>query len=67
MRQLDPADGQDTEQEENTMMYEEYEDISGTYVDFDVYEKLIERMYNAVTWLDKHDFVGYLNRRRASV
>ena len=43
------------------MMYDEYAAISGTDVNFDVYEKLIEPMYKAVPWLDKHTFISFLN------
>lgn len=48
------------------MMYEEYEKISGTSVEFEIYDKLIEPMYRAVPWIDKHAFIGFLNTEALS-
>jgi hypothetical protein len=53
--------GNETKGRKTTMMYGEYESISGTHVDYEVYDKLIEPMYKAVPWIDKHDFIGFLN------
>ena len=53
--------GNESKGRKTTMMYQEYIEISGAVVDYEVYNKLIEPMYNAVPWMDKHDFIGYLN------
>ena len=44
------------------MLYKEYEELTGTSPNHDVYENLIERMYSG-TNLDKRTFVTYLNKK----